>query len=34
MERAETQENEDASQSSVDAFASVMGPDHPGHLRL
>nr|XP_016476383.1 PREDICTED: uncharacterized protein LOC107797972 [Nicotiana tabacum] len=28
-----TQETEDGSQS-VDAFASVMGPEHPGRLRL
>ncbi|XP_019240632.1 PREDICTED: uncharacterized protein LOC109220628, partial [Nicotiana attenuata] len=28
-----TQESEDGSQS-VDAFASVMGPEHPGRLRL
>nr|XP_009798770.1 PREDICTED: uncharacterized protein LOC104244947 [Nicotiana sylvestris] len=28
-----TQETEDDSQS-VDAFASVMGPEHPGRLRL
>ncbi|XP_059290913.1 uncharacterized protein LOC132044454 isoform X1 [Lycium ferocissimum] len=33
MERIETQESEDGSQS-VDAFAAVMGPDHPGHVRL
>ncbi|MCD9643018.1 hypothetical protein HAX54_030121 [Datura stramonium] len=34
MERIETQESEDGSQSSVDAFAAVMGPDHPGRVRL
>ncbi|XP_019225432.1 PREDICTED: uncharacterized protein LOC109207010 [Nicotiana attenuata] len=34
MERIQpTQESEDGSQS-VDAFASVMGPEHPGRLRL
>ncbi|XP_060211759.1 uncharacterized protein LOC132639324 [Lycium barbarum] len=33
MERIETQESEDGSQS-VDAFASVMGPEHPGCVRL
>ncbi|XP_059288817.1 uncharacterized protein LOC132042231 [Lycium ferocissimum] len=33
MERIETQESEDGSQS-VDAFASVMGPEHPGCIRL
>ncbi|XP_016472083.1 uncharacterized protein LOC107794133 [Nicotiana tabacum] len=34
MERIQlTQESEDVSQS-VDAFASIMGPEHLGHLRL
>ncbi|XP_059302824.1 uncharacterized protein LOC132054881 isoform X2 [Lycium ferocissimum] len=33
MERIETQESEDGSQS-VDAYVSVMGPDHPGRVRL
>ncbi|XP_019242138.1 PREDICTED: uncharacterized protein LOC109222219, partial [Nicotiana attenuata] len=34
MERLQsTQESEDGSQS-VDAFASVMGPEHPGRIRL
>ncbi|XP_060197246.1 uncharacterized protein LOC132626402 [Lycium barbarum] len=33
MERIETQESEDGSQS-IDAYVSVMGPDHPGRVRL
>ncbi|KAM3219444.1 hypothetical protein P3L10_023975 [Capsicum annuum] len=33
MERVETQQSEDASQS-VDAFTTVMVPDHPGRVRL
>ncbi|XP_060194990.1 uncharacterized protein LOC132624190 [Lycium barbarum] len=33
MDRIETQESEDGSQS-VDAFASVMGSEHPGCVRL
>ncbi|XP_060172400.1 uncharacterized protein LOC132603390 [Lycium barbarum] len=33
MERIETQESEGGSQS-VDAYVSVMGPDHPGRVRL
>ncbi|XP_059292419.1 uncharacterized protein LOC132045858 [Lycium ferocissimum] len=33
MERIETQESEDDSQP-IDAHASVMGPDHPGRVRL
>ncbi|XP_060182329.1 uncharacterized protein LOC132611992 [Lycium barbarum] len=30
MERVQTQESEDG----VDAFAAVMGPDHPGHQKM
>ncbi|KAM3325759.1 hypothetical protein P3S67_000884 [Capsicum chacoense] len=33
MERVETQESEDGSQL-VDPFTTVMGPDHPGRVRL
>ncbi|KAF3627728.1 hypothetical protein FXO38_20395 [Capsicum annuum] len=33
MERVETQESEDGSQS-VDAFIIIMGPNHPGRVRL
>nr|XP_009599847.1 uncharacterized protein LOC104095409 [Nicotiana tomentosiformis] len=33
MEKIETQQSEDGS-SSVNAFAAVMGPEHPGRLRL
>ncbi|MCD7462837.1 hypothetical protein HAX54_049449 [Datura stramonium] len=34
IEIIETQESEDGSQSSVDAFAEVIGPDHLGRVRL
>ncbi|XP_016483957.1 uncharacterized protein LOC107804559 [Nicotiana tabacum] len=33
MKKIETQQSVDGSQS-VDAFSSVMGPEHPGRLRL
>ncbi|KAF3674201.1 hypothetical protein FXO38_05342 [Capsicum annuum] len=33
MERVETQESEDGSQS-FDTFTTIMGPDHPGRVRL
>ncbi|KAM3382211.1 hypothetical protein P3S68_007784 [Capsicum galapagoense] len=33
MERVETQESEDGSQL-VDPFTTLMGPDHPGRVRL
>ncbi|PHT47984.1 hypothetical protein CQW23_12192 [Capsicum baccatum] len=33
MERVDTQESEDGTQS-IDAFTTVMGPDHPGRKRL
>lgn len=35
MERLETQESDqDGTQSPVDAFAAVIGHDHPGRVRL
>ncbi|XP_016499587.1 uncharacterized protein LOC107818160 [Nicotiana tabacum] len=33
MESIETQQSEN-SDESINAFASIMGPEHPGHLRL